>query len=275
MNSKFTKIISTVAVLATVGIMMFYGSGIKPNINKDDVYSEDIKKLKPIEEVSKDEEGIPEVEPPKFVFDTYIPREINSDDYVESKEDIVLIPESTALCNNYPFSSGFAVNNTTNLKTDSWDDEAVYMVSEADNSARIIVGEVSPLSNTIHQLRNDSLEVHGFDYYPQCKPLGIPVDVSEKELDEEWKIYFEITDFAICPLESGMWKLLTDDIIKTAFGNALYVEYKNMSTNTYDAEAYILCDRDRILSIKMSANNREYFYEYLIELTNEGIMLIK
>ena len=38
MKNKIMKIISTVALLVTVGIMMFTGSSIKPNINLNDVY---------------------------------------------------------------------------------------------------------------------------------------------------------------------------------------------------------------------------------------------
>ena len=275
MKNKIMKIISTVALLVTVGIMMFTGSRIKPNINLNDVYVPEVVVTPQPEIVDKPEQVKPEVETPTFVFDTYIPREWNSDDYADSKDEVVYVPESTRFCTSYTFSNGFVIKDTDNLSTKSASDEFAYFSSIADESALIAVYEVNPLSNSIHELRETSISSHGFNYYLKCSPLGIPVDVDEEYLLKDYSQYFELKDFASNPLESGIYQLLTDNITKTAFGNALYVEYKNTSTNTYTAEAYILCDRDRIICIEMSADSREYFYEYLIELTNKGITLIK
>lgn len=276
MKTKITKIVSTVVLLATVGTLIFTSSKIEPDINLNDEYVPGmIEQPKPSEPVTEPIVTEPGYEKPEFVFNTYIPREWNSEDYSDSEEDVVYIPESTKFCTSYDFSNGFAVDNTDNLRTGSLYKDYVTFWSLNDDDLSIEIYEINPIGNTIQELKNTSLSEHDLSYYLNCEPLGIPMDTSEESLLRDYADYFGYAYLDTNPTESGMWRLLTDDIIKTAFGNALYIEYKNLSNNAYTAEAYILCDRDRILCIKIVSSSREYFYEYLVELTNEGITIIK
>lgn len=265
-----TKIVAT-TVVAVLVIMMLMST---VNVNIVDVYVEPEKPMVTVKPIV-DEPTVPEEEEPiEFVYDTYIDREWSYNDYSSADVNAAKEPESFKFCVSYDFSNGFYIKDTKNLKSSNiFDTQAVLTGKES--TLRITVSEEDALRTNIHTLRNELLISKGLQYYSNCNPLGIPLDTKEEYLLEHKEDYFETKDFLIDPLNSEAYLILCDDIIKTAFGNALYVEVKSLYSDTYQAYAFITCDRDRILNISIEDTTREYLYDSLLEVTNDGIVLIK
>lgn len=261
---------ATIIVVVLIVIILMHTA----SIDVIDVYVES-EEHEVVVRPTVDEPTVPEKkEPIKFVYDNYIDREWSYEDYTSADVNNVEEPESLKFCTSYDFSNGFYIKDTKNLKSANiFGEQAVLLGRES--AIRIMVSEEDALKTSIHTLRNELILSKGLQYYIDCGPLGIPLDISEEDLLEHKEEYFQTKDFLIDPLNSEAYLILCDTIIKTAFGNALYIEVKSLYSNVYQAYAFITCDRDRILSISIEDVTREYLYDSLLEVTNDGIVLIK
>jgi hypothetical protein len=123
----------------------------------------------------------------------------------------------------------------------------------------------------------DKLTEYSLQYYIACNPLDIPRG-TKVLLDTgivDYENYFEEIQPYTDPSHNDICQVMCDTVTDTAFGSTLYMEIYNSAADKYYAYAYILCERDRILSISISSPDEEYLWSYLIELTNDVITLVK
>jgi hypothetical protein len=177
--------------------------------------------------------------------------------------------------NKFEFSNGFVLENTENLTVGSYGFNEGILYGESTD-AIITVDEKDSLSTTIQELRVDALNNYALTYYLSCEPLDIPID-ADCEIGvglTDWESYFEGEPYKDPTVEDWV-QLLCDTITDTAFGSTLYFEVYQPYNERYVAHAYILCERDRILSITIEDTKRDNLWSYLIELTNDSISLVK
>lgn len=209
-----------------------------------------------------------------LVFDVYVKDEKDEDDYIESIEEITTHYGITQ-GKEYDFSNGFIVQPTDHI-TGLSDGLTDIVECIGTTGANIHIREHNSLETSIQTLRYETIEGLGFSYYLYLDGDGVPMN-AEYEIGvglkgwEDYALPKPYTD----PTIVGTEQLICDDIVKTAFGNAMYIEVYNTISKTYDAYAFILCDRDRIIEIHISDEKQETLYDYVVELTNDGIVLIK
>jgi uncharacterized protein YxeA len=203
---------------------------------------------------------------------------INKDgtSYVTGSEDVTSTNvEDIDIVDKYEFSNGFILQSTDNLRLMSYGFDEGALICDV-SGARVTVTEVDPESMTVQELRKDALSAYNFDYYLGCTPSGITLD-AEVEVGNgltDYESYFEMTPYRDPTVEDN-FQLLCDTTVDTAFGGALYIEVYNSYSQTYNAYAYIQCDKNRILSISIEDTIRDNLWSYLIEVTNDGITLVE
>lgn len=211
----------------------------------------------------------------ELVFDNRVTTVKDADSYLEDADsaDGTMYSDFDYV-NDNGFSSGFTLSNSANIRVNSYgfDEGSCW----GGDEAWITVKEEDALSTNVQSLRNNMLSYYGMNYYLACEPLQIDRDV-EVEIGEgikDWEYYFESLPYKDPTCEEWC-QLLCDTVINTAFGNALYFEVYNPNNETYTAHAFILCERDRILNISISDDKRDYLWSYLLELTNDVILLVQ
>lgn len=208
-------------------------------------------------------------------FDNRVTVIKTEDSYVESMGDIDSEQGYDGdMVNPYDFSNGFVLSKTDNIDITEFGFDRGEMIGAS--GALIYVKEENSLNTTIQKLREELLDSSGYSLYLGYDPLGIPVgtDCDITVGFEDYEDYYEGQP-SFDPAHTEYGQLLCDDIVNTAFGPALYIEIYTGFNESYNAYAFILCERDRILSISMTDSTREYLWSYLIELTNDGITLVK
>ncbi len=278
MNKKIEIACTIFGSILIIGclVLMFIGDG-EEQIEPTPAPPVQSMEPKPIKTPEPTQPAQEETEEPDrtLQFDNRVTVQKREDSYVDDIEDAEVKQSYNGdLVDDYDFSNGFVLSKTDNI------DILTFGLSDGDmvgaSGANIHVQEEDALKTTIQYLRERTLTNSGFGYYIGCSPLGIPVGV-ECDVDTgfgEWSEYYERSS-DIDPAHTDTGQLLCDDIVDTAFGPALYLEMYSGYDGMYRAYAYILCERDRILSISISDSSRDYLWSYLLELTNDGITLVR
>lgn len=207
-------------------------------------------------------------------FDNRVTVIKNADSYIDNVEAIATSTDADII-DKYDFSNGFVLEDTDNITVGSHGFNEGILYGESTD-AIITVDEKDALSTTIQQLRLDALNNYALNYYVSCDALDIPRD-ADCEIGvglEDWESYFEGEPYRDPTVEEWA-QLLCDTVTDTAFGSTLYFEVYLPSNDKYVAHAFILCERDRILSIKIEDTKRDNLWSYLIDLTNDSLSLVK
>lgn len=278
MNKKIAISISVISlIVCTVVALSLFTRGDKPLPDVEsnvieateeevvDTGNQDV--VEPSEEYEQDR---------TLKFDDYVTTIKGAESYVTNPEDIKTNGNTAVdVVDCYDFSNGFILQNTKNITVASYGFNEGELYG-ADPDTIIHVKEEDALKTTVQQLRLDSLTTLGLNYYLACEPTGVPMN-AETTLGvglKDWELYFEVAPYKDPTIEDWC-QLLCDTVTDTAFGSTLYVEAYLPTSNKYVAYAFILCERDRILSISISDTTRDNLWSYLIELTNDSISLVK
>lgn len=264
-------------IVCSVVIILFFVRGDKTPLTEEPVATEEpiISTQEPIkEEVSDSTEQYEQDR--ELKFDNYITTTKGADSYVTNPNDAKNNGNTNVdVVDSYDFSNGFVLQDTANITVNSYgfDEGKLY---GATTDTIIYVKEEDALSTTVQQLRIDTLQMLAMNYYLACEPMSIPrdVDLSIGNGITDYQKYFEKSSDTD-PTVEDWCQLLCDTVTDTAFGSTLYVEVYLPASEMYTAYAFILCERDRILSISISDTTRDNLWSYLIELTNDSISLVK
>lgn len=278
MNKKIAISVSVLLlIVCTVVAILFFTRGEKPlpdvetNVTEEtdeevvDTGNQDV--VEPTESYEQDR---------TLKFDNYVTTIKGADSYVTNPEDAKTNGNTAVdVVDRYDFSNGFVLQNTKNITVSSYGFNEGELYGSDPNTI-IRVKEEDALKTTVQQLRLDTLTTLGLNYYLACEPTGVPRN-AETTLGvglKDWELYFEVAPYKD-PTTEDWCQLLCDTVTDTAFGSTLYVEAYLPSSDTYVAYAFILCERDRILSISISDSTQDNLWSYLIELTNDSISLVK
>ena len=279
MNKKIAIVVSVLALIAcVVACILFFprGESSLPEVdsNVTEVQDTEVMDTENQDIVTPSTESYEQDRTLKF--DDCVTIIKGADSYVENPED-AKANENTAVdvVDKYEFSNGFVLQNTKNITVASYGfNEGELYGTNPDTIMR--VKEEDALKTTVQQLRLDTLKMLGLNYYLACEPTNIPMDAKSTigvGLDN-WEQYFESAPYKD-PTTEDWCQLLCDTVTDTAFGSTMYVEAYLPASEKYVAYAFILCERDRILSISISDTTRDNLWSYLIELTNDSISLVK
>lgn len=264
-------------IVCSVVIILFLVRGDKTPLIEEPVATEEpiISTQEPIkEEVSDSTEQYEQDR--ELKFDNYVTTTKGADSYVTNPNDAKNNGNTNVdVVDSYDFSNGFVLQDTANITVNSYGFDEGKLYGATTNTV-IYVKEEDALSTTVQQLRIDTLQMLAMNYYLACEPMSIPrdVDLSIGNGITDYQKYFEKSSDTD-PTVEDWCQLLCDTVTDTAFGSTLYVEVYLPASEKYTAYAFILCERDRILSISISDTTRDNLWSYLIELTNDSISLVK
>lgn len=282
MNKKI--IISTCVVVALIAIVLGVIFLLGDENSDDSISSTEASSEvelstseQPSTEQSAEQTTEQTTEPERVIeFDSKVTINKKEESYIEEEELEEVIDISKERVDSYDFSNGFVLEDSDNIVVTDKGFGRGELTGTASN-ASIKVTEEDPLSTNVQQLRLDTLSNKWFmTYYTSLDPLPI-TDDAEVVLNvglTNYADYFEQYSYTD-PTITEMCQILKDDVIDTAFGSALYLELYDRTYEMYYAYAFILCDRDRILRIEISDTTREYLDDYLLELTNDVVTLVK
>lgn len=206
-----------------------------------------------------------------FNFDTIIIEDREEAGFVDSSEDLENLYVNPTFKIATDFSNGFVATTTEHITCVT--NTAGY-AEYGGNGTRLYVVEYNPLENTIQSLHQNTLEKY-FPTYLYHKPIGFERDDTEVGVGLKSKEeHFEMVPTLDVTFE-GTAQILADTSIETALGTGLLLEYYSPSAGQYTAIANIQCDRDRIIQIRVIATSENNLIDYITEVTNEGIYLIK
>ncbi len=220
----------------------------------------------------------------EFEFDDRITITIGGDDYVE--EDVPLEEQfedwvlwNAVGCLNYDFSNGFVFIDSDNIDAAyANDEEAIAMCSDKD--FRIIVKELDPINCNVWEEIENILNTYGLVYYAEIGQPGVPKD-AKFELGEGLDDYVSVIGQELqhgdptLSIGDGTVQLVADYMDECAYGPVRYVCLYNKNYKTFDAYAYITCERDRLLLVNVKGTILSRCWSYVLEATNDCIKLIK
>lgn len=274
MNKKIL-IWSSVVLLGILAIIFGVSLLGTPKV-EDVVESTEPEPVETVEPSTQPDDVVIDEQDRELVFDNYVKVERKENDFAKDKF-IAVEDLSEAHTASYEFSNGFAVTVSDNIQLDYTISNGVYLKG-ADGSTEIFVMEVDPTTVTVQELREEFLKSYGINqaYFESMDadiPFGAAFDIKTGILHPE--DYLINSDGSVLGNESRGTHLLVDCIEKTAYGNALTEVIMIREGEIFVSHSAVLCDRDRILEVTITANDYEHLKDYLIELTNDCIIMIK
>lgn len=217
----------------------------------------------------------PEVEEDKeidFDFDAIVIENRDEQGFIDDSKDVAEVFENETYMVATDFSNGFIATTTEHATAIS--NLSGYAEYACADGSIVTVFERDALECSIQTLREDLLN-RVFPTYMYYEPSGCSRDdtVLGTGLKSKENVFAKIpTDDVTF---EGNTQLLADTTITTALGNGLLVEYYSPRLGQYHMYAYIQCDRDRVIEVKALSYDEKNILDYIVEITNEGIYLIK
>lgn len=217
----------------------------------------------------------PTKRPTNLVFEDNIKVDMTKDDFVKD-EDIKdeVIGGSTVVTDN-SFSNGIAVKSTEAALVISQKNGLVTLTGST--GAKITIEEMDSSKWTTESLREFYLgEVYQFNDYISHGGYGIPVGVEISDSGELTNFDKYYTSEVEEDYSRILGKRITADTnITTAYGIASYIEIHRDTPGSYIAYAFIQCPDDRIIQIRVEEAIRDNLYGYVMEMTNNSILMIE
>lgn len=275
MIKKICKAIALVItiILATYGFVLLLDMVNDDNDEIPTVMEEPSKSEVELPNTDVNEEPViidkPEVD---FNFEAIVIEDREEQGFINSSEDVesLYVNETYEVATD--FSNGFIATSTEHANAISnISGYAEYMCIDNSN---VVVVERNSLEHSIQDLRYDVLQ-KTFPTYMYYEPYGFErsATVIGTGLQSKEDV-FKIIPTSDATFE-GSLQLLADTTITTALGNGLLVEYFSPSAGHYVIYVFIQCDRDRIIEVKAISYSEDNVKDYVIEITNGGIYLIK
>lgn len=244
-----------------------------------------------VSETSKPEQTPSPTQPPSqgtevdrtVILEDMVKVKITGDDYVAedgSGSDDVGVPSirliGGAVINGYDFSNGFILATDSRFTIVGGDTYGTLLAS--DSSLRLTVKEENALNQTVAGLEEFILKTYGFDDYIKLGCAVIPAN-AKLELDvglSEYGSYFESTTTAFFdPTINDNFQLVADYTDECSYGNTEFLVIYNRTKGTFVAYAFVTCDRDRILHIKVEGSTLSKLWPAVVSVTNDIIRIIK
>lgn len=194
----------------------------------------------------------------------------------QSGSNIDFNPEEDTIVNHNGFSNGFITYPTDNISV-GWSTGVSTTMYGSDDS-EITVLEDDAKTTNIAELREEQLKYRGFGDYLYYKPKGIPIN-SDFILGnglKDYKNFFDDEEIPYDPTMAFGQQLIVDDVIKTAYGDCTYLVFYFPDEERFEVTCWISADGgDRIIDITIISNEYKKLWSYIVELTNDGLVLIK
>lgn len=213
-----------------------------------------------------------------FELDDRVKVVIRGEDYIESDNIVEELPLQVRAhsmpVTGYSFSAGFLLCPSDNI-TPVISSPTVGYANCRNENFKIQVQEHDALSTTVDELRYHNFDNWGLYEYQSSthKPIERNADLVLGSGLTNWKDYFENyhTDD---PTVYGNFQVVADCDEECAYGPVKYVCVYNIYDETFQASAFIVCDRDRILEVTVTGDVMSLCWSYIIEATNDAIKLI-
>lgn len=275
---KVIIIVSVIAVLAITGacIYMFsQGSEDEPIVN-DEVVETPAPTKTPIMPVPT-----PEPTPfvPTFDFDDNISIRITEKDYLgtdgDVSDDLTLEEKVTAYpVAGYEFSHGFIMLKSDKV-TPVYTDDYIGICETVSDGFRVTIEELDALKTTVDDEIYEVLYSRVLVDYIECEWGLIPRN-SNVTLGEglgNWQELFP--DSRTDPTVYGVSQVVVDSTEECSYGPVRYLCIYNSQDETFEAHAFVTCDMDRLLHIRVDGNVMRTCWSYVIEVTNNVIRIVK
>lgn len=274
MKRKICMGIITVVLMVFAALgLCFVLDNVKPPVIEEPTSTEEPSESEvelPSSEVVVEPE--PEDKEIEFDFDAIVIENRDEQGFVDGSKDVAEVFENETYIVGTEFSNGFIATTTEHATAIS--NLSGYAEYACADSSSVTVFERDALECSIQTLREDLLN-RIFPTYMYYEPSGFSRDdtVLGTGLKSKENVFVKIpTDDVTF---EGNTQLLADTTITTALGNGLLVEYYSPRLGQYHVYAFIQCDRDRVIEVKALSYNEDNVLDYVIEITNEGIYMIK
>ena len=208
----------------------------------------------------------------ELVFDNLVQTVVTEEDFIDDTYIQEELEVGYTYKADYDFSNGFAVTKTENITPVTSALDYVEAVGYGSD-AYIIVTELDALFNSVDSRIEEHLVNAGWSNYVSYRNKEF--ELSNVKIGEgliNYENYFEVKPHEDITI-NGNKQLLADTQIETSLGTADYIIWKD--NTSYIMKAVILCDRERIIEVSIKDSKVDYLINYLIEITNDGIYLIK